>query len=130
MKPAASGLWNFHYHGIHRHLLHHLTHSEGFSAWLVGLGLLKLSVSATCVRSVCTERGGQRDISQPQLISAGTNGNFFVVLHRKNSLIQPLLKINMPIKHSRKGRGKRSREKSPHLQSCHSHRGQRSFNLG
>lgn len=103
MKPAARGLWNFHDHGIHTHLLHHLTHSEGFSAWLVGLGLFKLSVSA---RSVCTGRGGQRDIfSQPKLISAGTNGNFFVVLHRQNSLIQPLLKINMPIKHSREGRG-------------------------
>lgn len=67
-------------------------------------------------------RDGQRDISQPKLTSAGTNDNFFVALHRKNSLIQLLLKINMPIKHSRKGRGKKSLEKSKKLQPCHSHR--------
>lgn len=110
-------MWNFHCHGIlpsHHHLLHHLTPSEGFSAWLLGLALLKVSISAPRVRSVCAVTDGQRDTSQPKLTSAGTSGNFFVVLHRKNSLIQPLLKIYMPIKHSRKRKGeKKSLEKSP-----------------
>lgn len=32
----------------HNRLLHHLSHSEGFSAWLLGLGLFKLSVSGVC----------------------------------------------------------------------------------
>lgn len=115
-------LWILH---VHTHLLHHLKYSHKSTDWTrralylgVRFGFFEtfyfkkfhtiVPLSRECVHCEGTR---ERHFTVCQ-ISICRNKLQFLCSPAQHSPIQPLLKINTPIKHIRKGRKKKSPEKS------------------